>query len=141
MKTIFLLVCMAGLVSAGVYADSWSTNLKTFKGDSEVSTSIKDTDIANYFINIESMGGDYTSVNHWVETTGGRNVSVKSTTDVGNSDNCNLDVGVKKGEAYVLNVENAVNTYVRVARRGNWSPNKTIAAIYFILRLIYEVKE
>lgn len=91
MKILFLLVCIVGLVSVGAYADSWSTNLKAFQGDSEVSTSIKTKDTKNYFIEITSMGGTYTSVNHWVETTGGSNVSVKSSTDVGDSDNCTLD--------------------------------------------------
>lgn len=117
------MVCIVSLLSVGVYADSWSVNLKAFKGDNEVSTSVKKTDKMEYYIKITSMGTGYTKVNHWVETVNGTNVSVKSVTSVGNEKNGDLDKSVEVGESYTLNVENAVNTYVKVLCKGQWTPN------------------
>lgn len=107
--------------SASSFAASWSTNLDRWSGTDEVSTLLKSTSTATYYMSVSSVGSTYDCVEHWIETTAGSNRSDHKITKEG-SDASPTSTALK-GDEIVLNVKNPVNIHVEVTASGSWTPN------------------
>lgn len=116
-----LLGTLASSSSSSAFAGSWSTNLGRWSSDSQISELRKNTNVSNYYMEISSVGGDYDSVEHWIEGNYGGNYSKHTITKEGENDSPKSDAD--NGDDVTLNVCNPINTRVKVFASGAWSPN------------------
>jgi hypothetical protein len=121
---IGILTCalLIGALSTNVFAASgWGTNLEKWSGALEISDLTKATTTKTYYMKVDSVGGSYDSVEHWIEAPLGSNYSVHSITTEGNAKSP-ASTAVK-GDKVTLNVANPINVSVQVQAAGSWSPN------------------
>lgn len=118
LSTSLLLGAMA---TSSAFASSWSINLGRWSSDREIATTTKSTTNDTYYMQVDSVGGQYDSVEHWTEGIYGGNYSGHTITKEG--DNNSPKSSATKGDSVSLNVCNPISTQVLVAANGAWSAN------------------
>lgn len=108
-------------MSTSVYAASWTTNLDRWSGASEVAKLNKTTYTHNYYMEVNYVGAQYDSVEHWIEKSLGGNLSQHSITQEGKNSSPSSTASI--GDKVVLNVKNPISTKVEVEASGAWTPN------------------
>lgn len=113
---------LIGALSTNVFAATgWGTNLEKWSGTLEISDITKSTTSATYYMSVSSVGGAYDSVEHWIESPLGGNLSGHSITKEGHYSS-EYNSNAVKGNKVTLNVANPVNVSVQVQASGTWSP-------------------
>ena len=121
MRVLSTSLLLGAMATSSAFASSWSVNLNRWSADKEIATTTKKTTNNTYYMKVDSVGGDYDSVMHWIEGDSGRDYSAHSITKEGSNDSPASEA--EKGDDVTLNVENPVFTRVLVSASGSWSAN------------------